>query len=156
MPAPDLATVKRAYYADAIDRFIDRDAQAILGALTEHSEFAVELSQANSWLQQIAALQDCLAPYRDRGKVYFEYAVPRLGKRIDVIAVIDHVVFVLEFKVGEREFTRTAHDQVWDYALDLNNFHESCHGAPVAPVLIATSSRAPYCVITAASTATTC
>jgi hypothetical protein len=79
--------------------------------------------------------------YEERGKVYFEFVVPRLGKRIDVVLVIDHVLFVLEFKVGEKDFTRSGIDQVWDYALDLKNFHESSHAASIAPLLIATGSR---------------
>lgn len=89
-------------------------------------------------MEQIKFLRGCLEPYQRRGKVYFEYAVPRLGKRIDVVLLIDHVVFVIEFKVGEKEFTSSATDQVWDYALDLKNFHETTHDKAVAPVLVAT------------------
>jgi hypothetical protein len=29
-------------------------------------------------------------------------------------------------------------DQVWDYALDLKNFHETSHDRYIAPILIAT------------------
>ena len=69
-----------------------------------------------------------------------EFAVPRLGKRIDVLTIIDGVIFVLEYKVGEREFTSHAIDQVFDYALDLKNFHETSHECFIAPVLIATGA----------------
>src|SRR5262249_28106493 len=31
-------------------------------------------------------------------------------------------------------------DQAWDYALDLKNFHEGSHAAPVVPILIATGA----------------
>ena len=75
------------------------------------------------------------------GKIYFEYSIPRMGKRIDVLLVIGNVIFILEFKVGEREFGSHAIDQVWDYALDLKNFHESSHHAFIAPILIATKAR---------------
>ena len=92
-------------------------------------------------MKQIKVLHVSLALYRGRGKVYFEYAVPRLGKRIDVVVLIDHVVFILEFKLGEKEFTTSATDQVWDYALDLKNFHETTHNEPVAPVLVATLAK---------------
>ena len=51
------------------------------------------------------------------------------------VAIIGAVVFVLEFKVGETEFTSAAIDQVWDYALDLKNFHEPSHGVVVVPVV---------------------
>ena len=88
-----------------------------------------------------------LTTYRGRGKVYFEFAVPRLGKRIDVVLLIDHVVFILEFKVGEADFNSGAIDQVWDYALDLKNFHETTHDKPVAPLLIATRAKSEIAII---------
>jgi hypothetical protein len=55
---------------------------------------------------------------------------------------LDHssVLFVIEFKVGEREFTSAALDQVWDYALDLRNFHETSHAVAIAPILVATQA----------------
>lgn len=63
-----------------------------------------------------------------------------MGKRIDVVLLIDPVIFVLEFKVGESHFTSSALDQVTDYCLDLKNFHVSSYDCVIAPVLIATAS----------------
>src|SRR4051812_23838290 len=114
----------RAYYSDPIEAFLNRPADEILGVLVQGGPHAVETSQRDAWLQQIDHLKKVLPPYRGRGKVYFEYAVPRLGKRIDVVLLIEHALFVLEFKVGETTFTAAARDQVWDYGLDLKNFHE--------------------------------
>ncbi len=131
----------RAYYADLIEHFIARSSDEILGNLTRNSGFSIEASQRDAWMEQIKFLSDSLEPYQGRGKVYFEYAVPRLGKRIDVVVLIDHVVFVIEFKVGEKEFTAAATDQVWDYALDLKNFHETTHDKAVAPLLVATRAK---------------
>jgi len=70
-----------------------------------------------------------------------------MGKRIDVILIINAVIFVLEFKVGEKEFPIYAIDQVWDYALDLNNFHETSHNAYIAPVLVATKAKVDNVII---------
>lgn len=131
----------RAYYADSITNFLLRSSDEILGNLVRGSAFAIEESQRNAWLEQITLLRGSLGAYAGRGKVYFEYAVPRLGQRIDVVALLDHVIFVLEFKVGEKEFLSSARDQVWDYAVDLKNFHETTHDKTVAPILIATRSR---------------
>ena len=142
--------MKREFYSDSIDAFLDKGTDAILGSLAANNDFTLEASQRDAWLEEIRILKSSLAPYRDCGKVYFEYSVPRLGKRIDVLAVIGPVIFVLEFKVGERQFTRYATDQVWDYALDLKNFHESSHERPIAPILVATEAQAvPPCVIAA-------
>lgn len=63
-----------------------------------------------------------------------------MGRRIDAVLLIGPVVFVVEFKVGEKQFERSAVDQVWDYALDLKNFHEASHGVSIVPMLLATSA----------------
>ncbi len=70
-----------------------------------------------------------------------------MAKRIDVVLLIGPVVFVLEFKVGDKEFLSSSIDQVWDYALDLKNFHESSHEHYIAPVLIATKSKSAVTVV---------
>lgn len=139
--------MKRAYYHETIGGFLDNEGETILGRLVTRATFPVEASQRDAWLEQIAILQQILIPYRDAGAIYFEFDIPRLGKRIDVVAVIGPVIFVLEFKVGEREFPRRAIDQVWDYALDLKNFHESSHASWIAPVLIATRAKCVQPVI---------
>ena len=69
-----------------------------------------------------------------------EFSIPRMGRRIDAVLLIGPIVFVVEFKVGEVDFDRAAIDQVWDYALDLKNFHEASHAAPIVPILIATGA----------------
>ena len=114
--------MKRAYYSAEIHEFIEQPLDIILGKLSASSEFAVEASQRDAWLEQIRVLKNVLAGRPSGARLYFEYAVPRLGKRIDAVILIDHVVFVLEFKVGEDKFLTSARDQVWDYALDLKNF----------------------------------
>ncbi len=125
-------------YAAPIERFLADAPYAILGALTEMCDFAVDETQKQAWLQQIDVLRAALAHRAGRGALYFEYAIPRLGKRIDVVLILDHMLYVLEFKAGERHYTAAARDQVWDYALDLKNFHEPTHPLPVVPILVAT------------------
>ncbi|MBX7166862.1 MAG: DUF2075 domain-containing protein [Pirellulales bacterium] len=136
--------MNRAGYSASIESFLDSPTDAILGQLVERSDFAIELPQRDAWISEVHLLRNVLGDYRQRGAVYFEFSVPRLGKRIDVLAIIDHVVFVLEFKVGERQFTSRGIEQVYDYALDLKNFHESSHSCFVAPVLIATEAPPIY------------
>jgi len=134
--------MRRAYYSAAIAEFLEQDAEKVLGTLVANAGFAVEPPQRHAWEEQVKILRTLFPAYAGRGKVYFEYAVPRLGKRIDVIAIIESTIFVLEFKVGEKHFAGYARDQVWDYALDLKNFHESSHDKVLVPVLIATRAEA--------------
>jgi DUF2075 family protein len=130
--------MNRAYYSDSIADFLTRSPDEVLGALSRHTAFAIEATQRDAWVAQVEILQTALIGLAGRGTIYFEYAVPRLGKRIDTLLLIDHVVFVLEFKVGDSRFLSNAKDQVWDYAVDLKNFHETTHDKSVAPILIAT------------------
>lgn len=133
--------MKRDYYRDSIQTFEVTSPDEILGRLVRGSGFAIEQTQRDAWLEEVSILQQVLSKLN--GQVYFEYAIPRMGKRIDVVVLIGPVIFVLEFKVGEREFTSSALDQVCDYALDLKNFHESSRNHVIAPILIATNAR--YC-----------
>lgn len=75
------------------------------------------------------------------GAIYFEYAIPRMGKRIDVLLIINSVLLVLEFKTGEKEYHGYHIDQVWDYTLDLKNFHETSHDKIIIPILVATNAK---------------
>src|SRR3954467_8950929 len=96
--------MNRAYYSDTVAAFLACSADAIIGRLVKNSAFSVEATQRDAWLKQIEILKHVLEPYRKGGSVYLEFSVPRLGKRIDVVLVIGPVVFVLEFKVGEKNF----------------------------------------------------
>jgi len=141
--------MNRAYYSDTIERFGQADADAILGQLNQKSEGTVEPAQREAWAEQIALLKPLLTAHS--GKIYFEFSIPRMGSRIDVLLVIGSVVFVIEFKVGAEAHGAYAQDQVWDYALDLKNFHETSHHCTVAPVLISTG--APPASFSVATTA---
>ncbi len=129
----------REFYSDTIPSFLGSSTDEIVGKLTRGGDFPVDLSQRNAWIEEIEILRTALGPYS--GGIHFEYSIPRMGERIDVLLVIGPVIFVLEFKTGAREYTRYALDQVTDYALDLKNFHETSHDRLVAPVLIATGAR---------------
>jgi len=131
--------MKRSYYSDSVTNFLQTTTEQILGALAQSNEFSLETTQKESWVQEIKILKQVLNNHV--GKIFFEYSVPRMGKRIDVVLIIKNVIFVLEFKIGEKEFLLHASDQVLDYSLDLKNFHETSHEHLIAPVLIATEAR---------------
>lgn len=132
--------VSRAYYSSTLDKFLQDSADSVLGELTRNSGFSIELSQRDAWIRQVEILRRNLNTWAQEGHIFLEFVVPRMGRRIDVLVIIRHTVFVIEFKVGESHFTRAALDQVWDYALDLKNFHEPSHGVTIAPVLVATEA----------------
>lgn len=136
-----------AYYGAPIETFLAASPQHVLGSIGEASRHSDELTQKEAWRHEIEILQRALTPYAGRGSVFFEFSVPRLGKRIDAVVLLDGVVFVLEFKVGASSFALHAIDQVWDYALDLKNFHETSRHRSIVPILIATEAVASYFVL---------
>jgi hypothetical protein len=131
--------MKREYYSDSIGNFLNTKPDEILGILARNSDFDLGQNQRDAWQEEITILYKALNCFQ--GSVYFEYSIPRMGKRIDVVLLIESAILVLEFKVGESEFTSYAIDQVFDYALDLKNFHESSHAHFIAPILIATKAK---------------
>jgi Uncharacterized conserved protein (DUF2075) len=135
--------MKRDFYSAPISEFRSSTSDEILGKLAANKAFSLETTQKRAWLEEISTLKNVLA--RREGFISFEYSIPRMGKRIDVVLIIGPVIFVLEFKVDEKQFSSAALDQVWDYALDLKNFHESSNEPFVAPVLIATEAVSSDC-----------
>lgn len=127
----------RAYYTADRAKFRGDTDDHILGELARRHNFALDIEQKGAWLRQILIMRDALAAQPDF-TVYFEFAIPRMGKRADVVVVIGDCIFVIEFKVGSEQFDRHAVEQVEDYALDLKNFHAGSHHLSIVPILIAT------------------
>ena len=90
----------RSYYANNIPEFLQDDETLILGHLSKHHTHALEDLQKNAWIKQIRILKEALIGL-DKGKIYFEFSIPRMGKRVDNVLIISDLIFVLEFKVGD-------------------------------------------------------
>ena len=133
---------RRYGYGAAVSIFLESASESILGALTQRSAFDVDRTQVAAWETSIEVLRDALLSWAGDGHLFFEFDVPRLGRRIDAVLVLRHAVFVIEFKVGANAFLAADLDQVVDYALDLKHFHETSHDVPVVPVLVDTDARA--------------
>lgn len=127
-----------AYYSAPLAQFLNTSEHEILGTMAHNGNFSLELAQRNAWEAEIAILKDQLAGFD--GHLFLEFEVPRLGSRIDAVLALGHLLFILEFKVGESVIHRSDLNQAWDYALDLKNFHEGSHELTIAPILIATNS----------------
>ncbi len=137
------------YFKDSIKSFLQKSIEEIIGSITVSNQFDSTLFQNKSWEQQIPILKKALNGYE--GVIFFEFSIPRMGKRIDSLVIIDNVVFVIEFKVGESKFLNYQIDQVWDYALDLKNFHKPSHNAVLAPILVSTEAKKSFLEISTTS-----
>ena len=129
----------RCLYENNIDSFLSEDKNTIFGALCEAYHGDALTTTRDAWLGEIDILQRALKPWMySGGYIVFEYDIPRLGKRVDVILLLKGIVFCLEFKVGESKIIESDVDQVLDYALDLKNFHKFSQDKVIVPILIAT------------------
>lgn len=137
----------RFYYSDTIHDFLDRCTDEIIGKMAQASAYDLNEETTDSWVCEIEVLKDVLAPYRDRGSVFFEYNIPRMGRRADVIALIDGIVFVLEFKTLTQKFAHEGLMQAWDYAIDLKNFQEGSRDRSIIPILVAPAEADHNCHI---------
>jgi DUF2075 family protein len=127
------------YYSDKISDFHQKLSETIIGEISVNGRMGHINTELYAWEQQIKILKEVLQKYE--GKIFFEFSIPRMGKRVDCLLIIKNIVFVIEFKVGEKEFTNQNIEQVWDYALDLKNFHKPSHSLLLAPVLVATQAK---------------
>lgn len=132
-----------AYYAEVISTFLGQSDAQILGELSRPGTFAITPAQSSAWEEEIDLLKTALQGID--GYICLEFDVPRIGSRIDAVVLSGGCIFVLEFKVGEKVFNRDAINQVWDYALDLKNFHRESHRAPIIPILISTLAKQGHC-----------
>ena len=137
------------YYGKSIKSFLENSTEEIIGIISLENKFDQAYTQSRSWEQQIPILKQALKDYD--GNIYFEFSIPRLGKRVDCLVIIRNVVFAIEFKVGESKYHNNDVDQVWDYALDLKNFHETSHDSYLAPVLIATNAKVNTAIVATTS-----
>lgn len=137
----------RYYYSDTISLFLQKSVEEIVGCMTMASAHDINNKTSLSWVDEIYILQNALSVYKDRGSVYFEYKIPRMGKRVDVVTVIDNIIFVLEFKTEESHFTREAVTQVWDYAIDLKNFQEGSLNRVLVPIVVAPREKDKHCCL---------
>ncbi len=114
-----------------------------MGILSSNHELKLEEQQRNAWISQIEILKESLKKFSD-GFIFFEFVIPRMGKKVDNVLIINGIVFIIEFKVGENQYHNHSIDQVIDYALDLKNFHEKSHEATLIPILVATEANSIF------------
>ncbi len=133
-------TNPRCLFDSSFDSFLYEKPKSVLGTLCSSYHGEANTNTVEAWEAEIgimkATLSQCVE--KEKGRIIFEYDIPRLGKRIDVVLLYKGIIFCLEFKVGQRSALEADIDQVLDYALDLKNFHKFSQDKVIAPILVAT------------------
>lgn len=129
----------RCLYSASFGEFMNSKPLTILGALHNNYHGDTPTTTDEAWMGEITIMQQVLMPWKEEhGQIIFEYDIPRLGKRIDVVLLLRGLIFCLEFKVGKQDDLQADIEQVMDYALDLKNFHLYSHNRIIVPILIPT------------------
>lgn len=140
-------TPGRTYYESSIEDFADQKYPSdIVEFLTESDESSDEYElhlQKNAWINQIKILQNYLKD--KKGYIIFEYVLSRVNMRIDVVLLMDDVIYSLEFKNNISTFEADAIDQADGYGYALKNFYEANRDKYVVPILVATKAPDSEC-----------
>ena len=129
----------KSYFGSTIQEFIQKDSQSILGSLTSSENiFDITSRTSSAWMNEINIMKKVLTDIQ--GYIHFEFIIPRMGKRVDILLIVKNIIFIIEFKVGSENYDSASITQVTDYALDLKNFHEGSHDKIVCPILVSTSA----------------
>ena len=130
----------RCLYNSDFATFLYTDSDSIYRTIDDNYHGDALTTTRDAWKAEIGIMKNVVFSLRDNeGQILFEYDIPRLGKRIDVVLLCRGIVFCLEFKVGESKILESNIDQVLDYALDLKNFHKYSEDKVIAPILVATN-----------------
>ncbi|MCR4764891.1 MAG: DUF2075 domain-containing protein [Bacteroidaceae bacterium] len=133
--------INRFFYRSSLSDFAKDSTDVIFGKISRNDEGDSVREQKYAWAEEIEVMQRILLPWEnENGEIIFEYSIPRLGKRIDVVVLLRGIVFAIEFKAGEDVYLRADMEQVMDYALDLKNFHLDSHDRTIVPILVATEA----------------
>ncbi|MBP5693016.1 MAG: DUF2075 domain-containing protein [Bacteroidales bacterium] len=129
----------RCMYDASFSEFLASSKAEVLGHIVMSYHGVDQTTTNEAWEGEIELLQEVLTQWNDENAhIIFEYSIPRLGKRIDVVLLLRGIIFCLEFKVGQKDALQEDVEQVLDYALDLKNFHLFSANRPIAPILIPT------------------
>ena len=132
--------MSRCLYNSSFKNFMNTDDNSIFGILCERYHGEALTTTREAWKSEISIMKNVISSLSNKdGEIIFEYDIPRLGKRVDVVLLVEGIVFCLEFKVGENRILESDVDQVLDYALDLKNFHKFSEDRIIVPILIATN-----------------
>lgn len=130
----------RACYEKSISEFLEESTEQIFGEIDKNYNFeSTRKKQKHAWISQINILKEQLAELNN-GTLIFEYKIPRMGSIIDNVVLINGLIFIIEFKVGESKHESTAIQQLDNYVHLLKNYHFESRNKVIVPIYVATEA----------------
>ena len=130
---------ERCHYFSSFKDFLLTSPSAVMGDLVKANHGDALTTAIEAWESEIRIMQDVLTEWaQEDAYIIFEYSIPRMGKRVDVVLLLRGIVFCIEFKNRKDDAQQMDLEQVLDYALDLRNFHLYSAEKPIAPILVPT------------------
>ena len=104
----------RCLYNNRFPGFLNESQASILGTLIDNYHGEAKTTTIEAWKGEIFIMQDILSQLSDKtGRIVFEYDIPRLGKRIDVVLLYKGIPVVAP--LDKSEFRRKHHFPVVSY-----------------------------------------
>lgn len=135
-----------AFYLNSIVGFVNDDIERIIGILTSKGQIAgfyqQKHDQTKSWRHEIEVLMSSLKqlidelPSSSNWNILLEYPIARREKRIDVVIIAGASIVVIEYKGGHSSINSNSKEQLYDYCLDLRDFHFETRNKKIFPVLL--------------------
>lgn len=90
--------MSRCLYNSSLTEFLRTADNVIFGELCDKYHGEALTTTREAWKGEIAIMKDVLSKLSGKdGQIIFEYDIPRLGKRIDVVLLLDGIIFCVEF-----------------------------------------------------------
>ena len=88
--------MERYLFNSSFKSFLEKKPDEVFGQLCQNYHGDALTTTRDAWYGEIAIMQSALKDYQDTdGQSIFEYDIPRLGKRIDVVLLLKGIIFCL-------------------------------------------------------------
>ncbi|MBQ4451482.1 MAG: hypothetical protein II912_03840, partial [Clostridia bacterium] len=92
-----MSTNHRCLYDNSFSGFLQDAGMTVLGLLHDRYHGDLRTTSTEAWKEEIAIMRDVVSKCEKDGHIIFEYDIPRLGKRIDVVLLLRGIIFCIEF-----------------------------------------------------------
>lgn len=104
----------RCLYDSSFQAFLYKDINSIFGTLCDNYHGDALTTTREAWKSEIEIMRSVISKLdSSNGQIIFEYDIPRLGKRIDVVLLYRGIVFLLNLKLANKTFSLVILIRFW-------------------------------------------